>query len=101
MSNLANITYGSESSFKLGAPGSPTYKGAVDYPSTIYQNYPGTPTYIWEPRQDGYPWIDHNKVIDPIQRNWSESFRYITPKFKDTRIYHGIIIIIILCIIII
>ncbi len=54
---------------KLGEPGSPTYRGAKDYPDTIYQGYPGSSTYVWEPRSVGFPFINSDKVLKSIIPN--------------------------------
>ncbi len=64
--NIALLTSGSDTYFRPGRPGSPNYKGAKDYPFSVYPGYPGSQRYVWEPGSTGFPFIDSSKVQEPV-----------------------------------
>jgi hypothetical protein len=55
-----------DTTFNPGRPGSPNYRGAKDYPDTIYPGYSGSQRYVWEPLSLGYPFLDLGRTPDPV-----------------------------------
>jgi hypothetical protein len=68
--------------YNPGDPGSPSYRGAMDYPNTIYQGYPGSSRYIWSSKSPGYPFINTDQLIPGMEINKKKEFFVLTSKYK-------------------
>jgi hypothetical protein len=88
---IAQLTSGQSINInRLGDPGSPTYPGAIDYPDTVYQGYPGSSNYIWERQSSGYPFLNVDKALPSMipNRLWKrESFGRNIAKTNSKWIY--------------
>ena len=63
MASLLNILNSQNTlSDNPGLPGSPNYAGNLDYPTDLYNKYPGDYKYVWEPTSLGYNVVNDSLV---------------------------------------